>query len=123
MQTASDSRVSPRSADWATIPAVEFLDVLVMAGPKSGAFTTTLPRVYRGTHLSHRNIATLRASRLRIDATRRSTSRRTGRCSALRPPRLAPAKDLTPNVPARSGASPLSVLAGPPLCPARSSRR
>jgi len=43
------------------------LDVLVMTGPKSDAFTT-LPRVYRGTHLPHRNIATLRAPRLRIDA-------------------------------------------------------
>jgi diacylglycerol kinase (ATP) len=43
------------------------LDVLVMAGPKSGAFTT-LPRVYRGTHLPHRNIATLRAGLLRVDA-------------------------------------------------------
>jgi diacylglycerol kinase (ATP) len=43
------------------------LDVLVMAGPKSEAFTT-VPRVYRGTHLPHRNIATLRATRLRVDA-------------------------------------------------------
>jgi YegS/Rv2252/BmrU family lipid kinase len=43
------------------------LDVLVMAGPKSEAFTT-VPRVYRGTHLPHRNIATLRAARLRVDA-------------------------------------------------------
>ncbi len=43
------------------------LDVLVMAGPKSEAFTT-VPRVYRGTHLPHRNIATLRASQVRVDA-------------------------------------------------------
>jgi len=43
------------------------LDVLVMAGPKSDAFTT-LPRLYRGAHLPHRNIATLRAGRLRVDA-------------------------------------------------------
>jgi diacylglycerol kinase (ATP) len=43
------------------------LDVLVMAGPKSEAFTT-VPRVYRGTHLPHRNIATLRAGRVRVDA-------------------------------------------------------
>jgi diacylglycerol kinase (ATP) len=43
------------------------LDVLVMAGPKSEAFTT-VPRVYRGTHLPHRNIATLRAERVRVDA-------------------------------------------------------
>ena len=43
------------------------LDVLVMAGPKSEAFTT-VPHLYRGTHLPHRNIATLRATRLRVDA-------------------------------------------------------
>ena len=43
------------------------LDVLVMAGPKSDAFTI-LPRLYRGAHLPHRNIATLRAGRLRVDA-------------------------------------------------------
>ncbi len=43
------------------------LDVLVMVGPKSDAFTM-LPRVYRGTHLPHRNIAELRASRVRVEA-------------------------------------------------------
>jgi diacylglycerol kinase (ATP) len=43
------------------------LDVLVMAGPKSAAFTI-VPRVYRGTHLPDRNIAVLRAGRLRVDA-------------------------------------------------------
>ena len=42
------------------------LDVLVMTGPKSDAFTT-LPKVYRGTHLPHRNIAELRASRVQVD--------------------------------------------------------
>jgi diacylglycerol kinase (ATP) len=42
------------------------LDVLVMVGPKSDAFTT-LPRLYRGTHLPHRNIVELRASRVRIE--------------------------------------------------------
>jgi YegS/Rv2252/BmrU family lipid kinase len=42
------------------------LDVLVMVGPKSDAFTT-LPKVYRGTHLPHRNIVELRASRVRIE--------------------------------------------------------
>jgi diacylglycerol kinase (ATP) len=45
------------------------LDVLVMTGPKSDSFTT-LPKVYRGTHLPHRNIAELRASRVRVDADR-----------------------------------------------------
>ncbi len=42
------------------------LDVLVMVGPKSDAFTT-LPKVYRGTHLPHRNIVELQASRVRIE--------------------------------------------------------
>ena len=45
------------------------LDVLVMTGPKSDSFTT-LPKVYRGAHLPHRNIAELRASRVRVDADR-----------------------------------------------------
>jgi len=45
------------------------LDVLVMTGPKSDAFTT-LPKVYRGTHLPHRNIAELRAARVLLDADR-----------------------------------------------------
>jgi len=43
------------------------LDVLVMTGPKSDAFTT-IPKVYKGTHLPHRNIAELPARTLRIDA-------------------------------------------------------
>ncbi len=43
------------------------LDILVMTGPKSDAFTT-LPKVYRGTHLPHRNIAELRAGRVQVDA-------------------------------------------------------
>jgi diacylglycerol kinase (ATP) len=41
--------------------------VLVMVGPKSDAFTT-LAKVYRGTHLPHRNIRELRASRVRVEA-------------------------------------------------------
>jgi diacylglycerol kinase (ATP) len=55
-------QISPRSE-----PDDGALDVLVMAGPKSDAFTM-LPRIYRGTHLPHRNIAELRASRLAIEA-------------------------------------------------------
>jgi diacylglycerol kinase family enzyme len=43
------------------------LDVLVMVGPKSDAFTA-LPRIYRGAHLPHRNIVELRASRVRVEA-------------------------------------------------------
>jgi diacylglycerol kinase (ATP) len=43
------------------------LDVLVMTGPKSDAYTT-LPKVYRGTHLPHRNIAELRVSRVTVEA-------------------------------------------------------
>jgi len=42
------------------------LDVLVMTGPKSDAYTT-LPKVYRGTHLPHRNIAELRVSRVTVE--------------------------------------------------------
>jgi diacylglycerol kinase (ATP) len=43
------------------------LDVLVMAGPKSDAFTA-LPKIYRGAHLPHRNIAELRVSRVTVEA-------------------------------------------------------
>ncbi len=38
-------------------------------GPKSDSFTT-LPKVYRGAHLPHRNTAELRAGRVRVDAGR-----------------------------------------------------
>jgi len=55
-------QISPKSD-----PGDGLLDVLVMTGPKSDAFAT-LPRVYRGTHLPHRNIAELRAGRIRLDA-------------------------------------------------------
>ena len=55
-------QISPKSD-----PCDGALEVLVMTGPKSDAFTT-LPKVYRGTHLPHRNIAELRASRVRVEA-------------------------------------------------------
>ncbi len=55
-------QISPKSQ-----PDDGALDVLVMAGPKSDAFTG-LPKVYRGTHLPHRNIAELRATRVRVEA-------------------------------------------------------
>jgi diacylglycerol kinase (ATP) len=55
-------QISPKSE-----PADGALEVLVMTGPKSDAFTT-LPKVYRGTHLPHRNIAELRASLVRVEA-------------------------------------------------------
>jgi YegS/Rv2252/BmrU family lipid kinase len=55
-------QISPKSD-----PCDGALEVLVMTGPKSDAFTT-LPKVYRGTHLPHRNIAELRATRVRIEA-------------------------------------------------------
>ncbi len=55
-------RISPKSQ-----PDDGVLDVLVMAGPKSDAFTT-IPKVYKGTHLPHRDIAELRASRIRVEA-------------------------------------------------------
>jgi diacylglycerol kinase (ATP) len=54
-------QISPKSQ-----PDDGALDVLVMTGPKSDAFTT-VPKVYRGTHLPHRNIAELRASRVRVE--------------------------------------------------------
>jgi diacylglycerol kinase (ATP) len=54
--------ISPKSE-----PDDGALDVLVMAGPKAEAFTA-LPKVYRGTHLPHRNIVELRASRVRVEA-------------------------------------------------------
>ena len=57
-------QISPKSD-----PGDCLLDVLVMTGPKSDSFTT-LPKVYRGTHLPHRNIAELRAGRVHIDADR-----------------------------------------------------
>jgi diacylglycerol kinase (ATP) len=57
-------QISPKSD-----PGDGLLDVLVMTGPKSDAFST-LPKVYRGTHLPHRNIAELRAGRIRLDADR-----------------------------------------------------
>jgi len=53
--------ISPKSQ-----PDDGALDVLVMVGPKSEAFTT-LPKVYRGTHLPHQNIVELRANRVRLE--------------------------------------------------------
>jgi YegS/Rv2252/BmrU family lipid kinase len=55
-------RISPKSE-----PDDGVLDVLVMVGPKSDAFTT-IPKVYKGTHLPHRDIVELRASRVRVEA-------------------------------------------------------
>ena len=57
-------QISPKS-----VPDDCLLDVLVMTGPKSDAFTT-LPKVYRGTHLPHRNIAELRAGQVLLNADR-----------------------------------------------------
>lgn len=54
-------QISPKSE-----PDDGVLDVLVMTGPKSDSFTT-LPKVYRGAHLPHRNIAELRASRVHVE--------------------------------------------------------
>lgn len=42
------------------------LDLLVLIGPKSDAFAV-VPRVYRGTHLPHRNIMELQGRRIVID--------------------------------------------------------
>jgi diacylglycerol kinase family enzyme len=55
-------QISPKSE-----PDDGVLDVLVMTGPKSDAFTA-VPRIYRGAHLPHRNIVELRATRVRVEA-------------------------------------------------------
>jgi diacylglycerol kinase (ATP) len=55
-------QISPKSD-----PGDGLLDILVMTGPKSDSFTT-LPKVYQGAHLPHRNIAELRAAGLRVGA-------------------------------------------------------
>jgi diacylglycerol kinase (ATP) len=55
-------QISPNSD-----PCDCLLDILVMTGPKSDSFTT-LPKVYKGAHLPHRNIAELRSARLTIEA-------------------------------------------------------
>ena len=55
-------QISPKSQ-----PDDGLLDVLVMTGPKADAFTM-VPKVYRGTHLPHRNVVELRASRVRLEA-------------------------------------------------------
>jgi len=54
--------ISPKSD-----PCDRLLDILVMTGPKSDSFTT-LPKVYKGAHLPHRNIAELRTARLSVGA-------------------------------------------------------
>jgi len=55
-------QISPNSD-----PCDRLLDILVMTGPKSDSFTT-LPKVYKGAHLPHRNIAELRAAQLSVEA-------------------------------------------------------
>ena len=55
-------QISPKSE-----PDDGVLDVLVMTGPKSDAFTA-VPKIYRGAHLPHRNIVELRAARVRVEA-------------------------------------------------------
>jgi len=55
-------QISPNSD-----PCDRLLDILVMTGPKSDSFAT-LPKVYKGAHLPHRNIAELRAAQLSVEA-------------------------------------------------------
>jgi YegS/Rv2252/BmrU family lipid kinase len=55
-------QISPNSD-----PGDCLLDILVMTGPKSDSFTT-LPKVYKGAHLPHRDIAELRAAQVSIEA-------------------------------------------------------
>jgi diacylglycerol kinase (ATP) len=61
---AGGVKISPRS--W---PGDGYLEVLVMTGPRSDAFTI-LPRAYRGEHLPHRNIVEYRCRRLSIESDR-----------------------------------------------------
>jgi diacylglycerol kinase (ATP) len=56
--------ISPRS-----MPDDGLFDVLVMKGPKSESFTT-LPKVYKGTHLPHRNMVEMSGARIRVEADR-----------------------------------------------------
>ena len=57
-------RLSPRS-----YPGDGVLDVLVMKGPKSDAFTT-LPSMWRGEHVPSDHIAEMSGKEIRIDASR-----------------------------------------------------
>jgi diacylglycerol kinase (ATP) len=57
-------RISPRS--W---PSDGLLDVLVMTGPRSDAFTR-LPAIYRGDHLPDPNIVEMKGRSIRVDAHR-----------------------------------------------------
>jgi diacylglycerol kinase (ATP) len=54
--------ISPNSR-----PDDGLLDVLAMVGPKTDAFTM-LPKVYRGTHVPHRNIAEARTRTVQLHA-------------------------------------------------------
>ena len=55
-------QISPNSD-----PGDCLLDILVMTRPKSDSFTT-LPKVYKGAHLPHRDIAELQAAQLNLEA-------------------------------------------------------
>jgi YegS/Rv2252/BmrU family lipid kinase len=57
-------RISPRS--W---PGDGLLDVLVMTGPKSEAFTL-LPKIFRGEHLPHRHIVVMKARSVTLETER-----------------------------------------------------
>jgi YegS/Rv2252/BmrU family lipid kinase len=57
-------RISPRS--W---PGDGLLDVLVMTGPRSDAFTT-LPAIYRGEHLPDPNIVEMKGRSIHVEADR-----------------------------------------------------
>jgi diacylglycerol kinase (ATP) len=54
--------ISPKSE-----PNDGMLDVLAMVGPKTDAFIM-LPKIYKGTHVPHRNIAEARARRVHLQA-------------------------------------------------------
>jgi YegS/Rv2252/BmrU family lipid kinase len=57
-------KISPRS-----YPGDGVLDVLIFHGPKSDSFTT-LPKVYKGEHLPHKNIREMKGKVIRIESER-----------------------------------------------------
>jgi YegS/Rv2252/BmrU family lipid kinase len=75
-------RISPRS--W---PGDGLLDVLVMTGPRSDAFTL-LPKIYRGEHLPHPNIVEMKGRTVDVDAARTWPVEADGRPVGVTPARF-----------------------------------
>jgi diacylglycerol kinase (ATP) len=75
-------RISPRS--W---PGDGLLDVLVMTGPRSDAFTL-LPKIYRGDHLPHPNIVEMKGRTIDVDVARTWPVEADGRPVGVTPARF-----------------------------------